>query len=181
MLSRHARYVIVGLALAAAAGSGWFVRGLARAQPVPPEVLGARTAPMQARVIDARTGEPLAGAEIVIAESGQRFTTGTDGRTPEVQVPILRDPRFPELIAEMHGELTLIAYKNGYRDTIYYGLRAEEGLKIEPEVWMYAITPEDSRLEPWEYHVPVHRLWAIQLVDRFRSQTQPGMGPQRPD
>lgn len=181
MLKRYGRFIAVGAVLVAAAGSGWFMRGLARAQPSPPEVVGARTAPLQVRVIDARNGEPLSGAEVVITETNQRLTTGTDGRTPEVQAPIVRDPRYAELIAELHGQLTLIAYKNGYRDTIYYGVRMHEGIRSEPEVWMYAITPEDSRLEPWEYHVPIHRIWAIQLADRFRSETQPGMGPQRPE
>ncbi len=170
------RYLPVVLILVAATGGGWFAWGLAQAQPQPEEAVVARTAPLQIRVIDARTGEPLAGAEVVLVETNQRLTTGTDGRTPELQAPVMRDPRLPEPVADLHGQLTLVAYRNGYRDTIYYGVRMDEGARTEPEVWMYAITPEDTRLEPWEYHEPVHRLRAIQLADRFRSQTQPGMG-----
>lgn len=179
LVRRFWRHGAVAVLLALGALGGWGLRG--RAQPQQIEPIGARTAPLQVRVIDARDGTPLAGAEVVTAETGQRLTTGPDGRTPEVQAPIIRDPRFPELIAELHGQLTLIAYKNGYRDTVYLGVQVEEGLKTETEIWMYKITPEDTRIEPVAYHVPVHRLWILEAAERFRSTTQPGEGPESPE
>lgn len=179
MLKRYARHLAVALLLVVAGSAGWGAHGVASAQIRMP--FFQRTAPLQIRVVEADTERPLAGAEVVIAETGQRLTTGADGRTPEVQAPIIRDPRFARLIAQYHGQLTLIAYKNGYRDTLYFGVRMHEGLKTEPEVWMYPLTPEDQRVEPMEYHVPIHRIWRLQLAEQFRSETQPGEGPESPE
>lgn len=169
----------LALVLALAGGLGWGAHGVATAQIRIPFL--ERRAPLQVRVVDGRTGEALAGAEVVVLETGQRMTTGADGTTPEILAPILRDPNLTRLIAEYHGQLTLIVYKNGYRDTVFFGVRMDEGRKAEPEVWMYQITPEDERIEPVEYHVPIHRIWLLQLAEQFRSTTQPGEGPESPD
>lgn len=151
--------------------------------PVPPGFqpnLPWPTAQLRVRVIDGRTQQPLQGAEVVVIETEQRITTGKDGYTPYVDAPVYRDPRFRPLVAELHGQLAVIAYKNGYRDSIHMGIRMHEGLKSETTVWMYKIGPGDDRIEPVLYQVPYHHLWLVELADRFRSKTQPGEGPQRP-
>ena len=138
------------------------------------------TAKLRVRVIDGRSQQPISGAEVVVIETEQRVTTGKDGYTPYVDAPVFRNPRFRPLVAELHGQLAVIAYKNGYRDSIHMGIRMHEGLKSETTVWMYKIGPGDDRIEPVLYQVPYHHLWLVELADRFRSKTQPGEGPQRP-
>lgn len=138
------------------------------------------TAELQVRVIDARSKQPLAGAEVVLLETEQRMTTDVNGRTPVIQAPIVRDPRYRRRLAELHGQMTLIAYKNGYRDTVFFGVRMHPGRRTEPEIWMYQITPDDRRIEPIWYMTPIHRLWLIDLAQTFRSSTQPGAGPESP-
>jgi hypothetical protein len=138
------------------------------------------TAKLRVRVIDGRTQRPLSGAEVVIIETEQRVTTGADGYTPWMDVPIIRNPRFRPMVAELHGQLGAIAYKNGYRDSIHLGIRMHEGIENEATIWMYRLGPGDSRIEPVLYQVPYHRIWLVELADKFRSKTQPGEGPERP-
>ncbi|MCF8565367.1 hypothetical protein LLE49_11625 [Alicyclobacillus tolerans] len=138
------------------------------------------TAKLRVRVIDGRTQKPLSGAEVVVIETEQRVRTDKNGYTPWVDAPVFRNPRLFPLVAELHGQLAVIAYKNGYRDSIHMGIRMHEGYETETTVWMYKLGPGDTRIEPILYQVPYHRLYLIQLADRFRSKTQPGEGPERP-
>jgi|GEM_PF-5435855 len=138
------------------------------------------TEKLRVRVIDGRTLQPLKGTEVVIAETEQRVTTNGDGYTPWINVPVLRSERFRPLVAELHGQLTAIAYKNGYRDSIHMGIRIHDGVRSETTIWMYKISPEDRRIEPVLYQVPYHHLWLIQLADKFRRPSQLGEGWQRP-
>jgi len=137
-------------------------------------------AKLQVTVIDGRTRQPLSGAEVVIAETEGRYRTGADGNTPAFDAPVIRNPRFQTTISELHGQLTAIVYKDSYHDSIHFGIRMHPGTESHTTVWMYKLIPGD-RIEPVEYHVPIHRLWLIQLADRYRSPSQPGEGPERPD
>jgi hypothetical protein len=138
------------------------------------------TAKLRIKVMDGRSQEPIAGAEVVVIETEQRVTTDATGHTPWIDIPVIRDERFRPMVAQLHGQLGVIAYKNGYRDSIHIGIRTNEGYESETTVWMYKLGPGDSRIEPVLYQVPYHRVWLVELADRFRSKTQPGEGPERP-
>ncbi|WP_249226798.1 hypothetical protein [Alicyclobacillus mengziensis] len=138
------------------------------------------TAKLRVRVIDGRTLQPLQGAEVVLIETEQRVNTDENGYTPWIDAPILRNPRYRPMVAELHGQLGVIAYKNGYRDSIHLGIRMHEGFRSETTVWMYKLGPGDTRVEPVLYQVPYHHLWLVELADKFRSKSQPGEGPERP-
>ncbi|WP_290584774.1 hypothetical protein [Alicyclobacillus sp.] len=138
------------------------------------------TSKLRVRVIDGRTQQPIEGAEVVLIETEQRATTGPDGYTQWMDAPIIRNPRYRPMVAELHGQLGVIAYKNGYRDSIHLGIRMHEGLPSETTVWMYKLGPGDTRIEPVLYQVPYHHVWLVELADKFRSKTQPGEGPERP-
>lgn len=136
---------------------------------------------LRVKVIDGRTLQPLEGAEVVVIENGQRYHTGKDGLTPWIEAPVIRNERYRLLVNELHGQLTLISYKNGYRDSIHAGVRMNEGASTKTTIWQYKITPsEDKRVEPVFYMEPYHRLWLIKLADRFRTKSQLGEGYERP-
>lgn len=139
-----------------------------------------KSAEMRIHVIDGRTLQPLEGAEVVCIESEQRLRTDKDGYTPWVDAPLIRDPRYRPMVAELHGQLGVVVYKNGYRDSIHLGIRMHENVRSQTTVWMYKIGPGDRRIEPVLYQVPYHHLWLIRLADRFRSRTQIGEGFQQP-
>lgn len=142
--------------------------------------LGIKDAPLQLRVVDATTMKPIPGAGCVVGETGQRVETNEKGLAPTIQAPIFRNPRLEEMLAALHGQLTVLCYKNGYRDAIYMGVRMHEGVTTETEVWMYPFGPRDRRIEPTLYSVPVHRIWQIQLADKYRLKEE-GEGPERPE
>lgn len=146
--------------------------------PVQP---GQATGKLRVKVIDGRTKQPLAGAEVVLLETEKRYRTGADGLTPWIDAPVLRSARFRFLVNELHGQLTLISYKNGYRDSIHMGVRMNEGTATRVTIWQYKIVPgPDTRVEPVVFQEPYHRLWLIQLADRFRRPSQLGEGYEHP-
>jgi hypothetical protein len=136
---------------------------------------------LRVRVVDGRTGEPLKDAEVVLAENGYRTKTGKDGWTGVFPAPVIRDPRYPEILQRLHGQLTLITYRNGYRDTIMFDVRMREGLLYTPVVDMYQITPLDRRIEPTIFHFPNHHIFITDLAGFYRSKSQPGEGFESPD
>jgi hypothetical protein len=152
------------------------------APPGPAEgtVQGAKHAKLRIRVIDGRTMQSLSGAEIVIVETEQRYKTGADGYTPWFLAPIIRQPKFRPIVQELHGQLSAIAYKDGYRDSIHMGIRMHDGIENETTIWMYRIGPGDTRIEPVLYEVPYHHIFLIELADRFRNKSQLGEGFQKP-
>lgn len=188
---KRARLVAAGLVLALVSGA--LGAHVARAQngstpPAPAgpmrrlywRALGIRSAPLQLRVVDAHTMKGIPGAGCVVAETGDRVETDENGVAPVINAPIFRHPRLEQMLAELHGQLTVICYKNGYRDAIYMGVRMHEGTMTETEVWMYPIGRGDRRIEPTFYQVPIHRLFQIQLADRYRLRDE-GEGPERPE
>lgn len=142
--------------------------------------LGIKTAPLQMRVVDTFTQKGIDGAGCVIGETGQRIETNNAGVAPVIQAPVYRHPRLEQMLAEVHGALTVICYKNGYRDAIVMGVRMHEDVLAEPEIWMTPIGPNDRRIEPTLYQMPIHRVWQVQLVDKYRLYEEEGEGPESP-
>lgn len=141
--------------------------------------LGIRTTKLQLKVVDAFTQKGIPGAGCVIGETGDRVETNANGVAPVIDAPVFRHPRLEQMLAEIHGALTILCYKNGYRDAIYMGLRMYENVTAMPEIWMTPFGRRDRRIEPTLYHQGVHRIWQIQLADKYRLLDQ-GEGPERP-
>ncbi|WCK53971.1 hypothetical protein PP175_22040 [Aneurinibacillus sp. Ricciae_BoGa-3] len=149
-----------------------------------PDIPGAKKwdkwAMLQVRVLDFHTRAPLPNTEVVLGENGYRVKTDANGRTPAFPAPVIRDPRYTETLARLHGQLTLLSYKNGYRDTIYFNVRMNERILTTVDMYMIRIDPQSRRIEPYVYFYPTHRLFTINLAEQFRSKTQPGAGPESP-
>jgi hypothetical protein len=141
---------------------------------------GTKTGQLQLQVVDAVTNQGIPGAGCVVAETKDRVETNAKGVAPVLQEPVFRNPRLEELLAELHGQLNVICYKKGYRDSIYVGVRMHEGATTNTAVWMYPIGYGDTRVEPTSYQMDLHRLWMIQLADKYRLHDE-GEGPERPD
>jgi hypothetical protein len=146
--------------------------------------LGIKSGRLQIRVVDAFTQKGIDGAGCIVGETGDRIETDTKGSAPVIDAPVFRHPRLEQMLAELHGALTIMCYKNGYRDAIYMGVRMYEGVTAQPEIWMVPIGTKDRRVEPTLFQGPLHRLWQIQLVDKYRlfEEGKPmGEGPERPE
>lgn len=188
---KRLRYVAAALVIALAGGfAGYNVtRAAEGAGGKPPaagplrraywRALGIKTSKLQIRVMDATTMKGVPGAGCTIGETGDRVETDDNGVAPTIDAPIFRNPRLEEMLAQLHGQLTVLCYKNGYRDAIHMGVRMHEGVETEPEVWMYKVGPGDRRIEPTLYQMPIHRVWQIKLADKYRLFDQ-GEGPESP-
>lgn len=77
------------------------------------------------RVSDAMTGEPVAGAVVVIAETGDRLVTGDDGRTATVSARLRRDMRFDRIMRQSWAQVTVLAYADGYAPMALLYARAD--------------------------------------------------------
>ncbi len=155
--------------------------GKAPAGSFVPTTPGQALGQLRVKVIDGRNQKPLAGAEVVVLETEKRYRTDANGLTPWIQAPVLRSARFRFLVNELHGQLTLISYKNGYQDSIHMGVRVNERAQTKVTIWQYKIIPgPNTRIEPVLYQEPYHRLWLIQLADRFRRPSQLGEGYEHP-
>lgn len=143
--------------------------------------LGIRSGRMQMRTLDALTQKPIPGAGCIIGETRQRIETDEKtGIGPMMEVPVFRHPRLEELLAEIHGALTIMCYKDGYRDAITMGVRTYPNTVATPEIWMYPVGEGDRRVEPTVFQYEPHRVWQIQLVDKYRLREE-GEGPERPE
>lgn len=141
---------------------------------------GQKTAKLVVHVINGRTGKPIPDAETVLIETGERIKTDKTGTTKAIDAPVIREERYEEQVAALHGQLGLITYKTGFRDSITFGVRMHEGRVTDVTVWMYQIQPGDRRIEPVFYHESYHHLWLVQLADAYRSPSQPGEGQESP-
>lgn len=146
-----------------------------------PDIPGKGQGRLRVKVIDGRSQKPIEGAEVVLLENERRYRTDKNGLTPWIQAPVIRNSRYRFMVRELHGQLTLISFKNGYRDSIHMGVRIDENQVTKTTIWQYRINPAlDRRVEPVLYIEPYHRLWLIELADRFRRPTQLGEGYEHP-
>lgn len=114
-----------------------------------------------------------------MGETGDRVETNAQGVAPPINAPIFRNPRQEQMLAALHGQLTVLCYKNGYRDAIYMGVRMHENTVTRPDIFMLPIARGDRRIEPTFYQMPVHRIWRVELADKYRLRDE-GEGPERP-
>ena len=96
-----------------------------------------------ARVLDVRNLSPIEGAVVVVPETGERYVTGTDGRTPVITVPLIKDVRFDKVSPKPWGEISLIAYKQGYLPYAVFYLQIHENQRRNGPN-LYLIRPEDT-------------------------------------
>jgi hypothetical protein len=139
---------------------------------VPPDLAGRweQWEELQVTVRDAHTGGVLGDAQVVVAETGQRFVTGPDGQTPVARVPVIPETRFASpALQQLRGRLTLVTYRAGYRDGVELGVPLHPGQVTAATVFLHPVTPDDRRIEPHAHHAPVHHIWLLQLADELRS------------
>ena len=128
-----------------------------------------REATLRIRVQDGHTGADLPGAEVVIAETGEHYHTDEQGYTPDIPVPILRDTRYDQLHPQEWGEISVLAYCEGYEDYALFHLQVEPGqARTDPVVMMF----ERDQLysQPFALVEGPKAEWVQELLDRFRPR-----------
>lgn len=70
------------------------------------------------QVIDDFTNQPIEGVTICIIETRHYEITNKYGSTTPIEVPIVTNKNFDLYLKRNWGELTILAYKNGYADNL---------------------------------------------------------------
>ena len=128
----------------------------------------ADTAQLTLRVLEGYNESPIAGAKVVVLETGQTYETDQDGMTEVIKVPVVRDTRYDSILEKPWGEVSLIIYKDGFVPyALFYlqviGGQTREGVKI----LLFEQGSTDSK-EPFSIIEGPNRAWVNQLVEMYR-------------
>jgi hypothetical protein len=138
---------------------------------LPGEETPASAAPsgfLQLRVLDGATEEPLAGATVVIPETGAASVTDENGLTEKFAVPIEPPAAYQAFAPASWGEVTVLVYKEGYADYALFHVEVwENQLRSGPNVYLFAQSPSDYQ-QPFSIVEGPPRLWVNGLLDQFR-------------
>ncbi len=124
---------------------------------------------LDVQVVDGRTEAPLAGATVVIAELGEGFPTGTDGRTGRIDVPQATRVRIGAEDAPWR-EVTVIAYCEGYYAYALFHVALYPGqARNGPRVYLF---PDDGSMEgtPFVLIESPPADWAGALIEQYHPQ-----------
>ena len=69
---------------------------------------------VQIKVLEANSLKPVPNAMVCIIENGYYATTNAHGETAKIQVPVLRNTAYDNILLKNWGEFTLLIYKPGY-------------------------------------------------------------------
>lgn len=123
-------------------------------------------------IINAQDGlskEPLSGVTVVIPETGQRYVTDDNGQTGVITVPIVADAAYSAILPQTWGEITILAYKDGYADYAVFHVHVwENQTRYGPTLMMFS-SDQDATGQPFTLTEGPHRLWVQQLLNQFRT------------
>lgn len=137
-------------------------------------ILGRATMPgtagMQVEVVDGFTDMPIKNASVVIPEIDSCFITDECGKTPLIQLPIIRDTHYDKILRQDWGTVTVLVYGDGYLPyALFYTMvepdTTREGLKIY-------LFPEDTTTSKFPFVIieAPQREWVDRLIDTYRPE-----------
>ena len=112
---------------------------------------------------DGSSGQPVAGAQVVLAQTGQVSQTDSQGRTEALYLscPAALRPSDPSW-----GEATLLIYCEGYADTVLLNVQTPPGqIRSGPVVLLF---PPTASGEPFVVYESPPSAWTSRLLDTFR-------------
>ena len=121
-------------------------------------------------VVEGYTDTPVMGAKVVVLETGKTYATDEGGNTGIIEVPVVRDTRFDDIIPKPWGEVSLIVYKDGFLPyALFYlqvvGGETRSGVKI-----LLFENNSTGNSEPFSIIEGPNRLWVDELVKRYQPK-----------
>ena len=130
------------------------------------------TGSLQLEVLDGMTQHPLEDVIIVIPETGEKYTTNAEGKTPVIQVPIIENETYRDILAQPWGEITVLAYKDGYIPyALFHTQIWENEARQGPQLLLFPQDSSDSD-QPFSIVEGPQRIWVNDLIERFNPLTQ---------
>lgn len=140
---------------------------LCGAPPGEPAVADTMCA-LDVQVVDGRTEAPLPGATVVIAETGGRYTTDSDGQTGAIELPYAPQSQSGEAEAPW-SEATVLAYCDGYYPYALFHVTLRSGeVRDGPRVYLF---PDDGSMgdAPFVLVEAPPSDWAAALIQQFQA------------
>lgn len=126
------------------------------------------TAYLSVKVVEGYSEVPLTGAQVVVVETNEVYTTDESGLTPVIAVPATRDMRYDEILPKPWAEVSLIIYKDGYIPYALFYLQVMEGETREGvKILLFEEGSADTS-EPFSIIEGPNRTWVDALVEKYR-------------
>ncbi|MGI6176474.1 MAG: hypothetical protein ACOYJC_10045 [Christensenellales bacterium] len=124
-------------------------------------------------VYDGNSGQPLPGVQVVVPETNTCYTTDTAGKTEPISVPVILDTHYADMLPMPWGEITLIAYSDGYIPyALFYVQVWENETRQGPRIYLFPENQAGSK-EPFSIIEGPQRLWVNRIVDQYRPDPPP--------
>lgn len=120
------------------------------------------------QVVDGYTSKPIKGAIVVIPELNEKYITGSDGKTAQISVDVMKDRQYEKILPQEWGRITILTYFEGYETyALFYAAVRENRLREGPVIFMF---PEGSVEEgkPFTVIEAPQPDWVNKLIEKYR-------------
>lgn len=128
------------------------------------------TASLTVNVLEGYTETPIANASVVVVETGKVYQTDDTGMTEKIDVPVVRDTRYDDIMQKQWGEITLIIYKEGFVPYALFYLQVLSGQTREGVKILLFEEGQTESAEPFSIIEGPNRVWVNALVDMYRPK-----------
>jgi hypothetical protein len=123
-------------------------------------------------VVEGYSDAPITGAQVVVLETGKTYTTDSSGNTGVIDVPVIRDDRFDDIIPKPWGEVSLIVYKDGFLPYALFYLQVAGGQTRNGVKVLLFENNSTGSAEPFSIIEGPNRAWVDELVNKFQPKDQ---------
>lgn len=130
------------------------------------------SAKLSLNVVEGKTDSPVANAQVVILETGKTYNTGQNGETGIIEVPVIRDTRYDNIIPKPWGEVSLIVYKDGFLPYALFYLQVADGQTRKGVKVLLFENDSTGNSQPFSIIEGPNRAWVDELVKKYQPKTQ---------
>ena len=128
------------------------------------------TAKLTVNVVEGYTETPIEGASVVVVETGQVYSTDASGYTEVMEVPVIRDTRYDDILSKSWGEITLIIYKDGFVPYALFYLQVAAGETREGVKILLFEQGDTESSEPFSIIEGPNRVWVDALIEMYQPE-----------
>jgi len=129
-------------------------------------------AKLTVNVLEGYTNTPVEGAKVVILETNKTYATDKNGNTATIEVPVIRDSRFDDIIPKPWGEVSLIVYKDGFLPYALFYLQVVDGQTRKGVKILLFENNSAGNSEPFSIIEGPNRAWVDELVKMYQPKDQ---------
>jgi len=130
----------------------------------------ADLARLTVNVVEGYSEAPIAGAKVVIVETGKAYETNENGMTGIIEVPFVRDTRYDRILQKPWGEVSLIIYKDGFVPYALFYLQLLKGQTREGVKILLFEHDEGEINAPFSIIEGPSRVWVNKLVEMYQPK-----------